>query len=89
MKSPKSKPKPQASDLLGQLQKTTDSSLEGGVITTEGANGSLIEPKYSRREMKCYSITESELKQLSLVNSLVAFAWSILTGIRLFVLDVA
>ncbi|WP_428631171.1 hypothetical protein [Sphingopyxis sp.] len=31
-------------------------------------HGSTIETVYSRRKMKCYSVTESELKQIGLAN---------------------
>lgn len=59
---------PQKSDLIDGLRLIRDGDLEGGVETTEGVSGSTVEPVYSKRKMRCYSVTESELKQIGLAN---------------------
>lgn len=67
--------KEQAADLLANVLKTPESELSQGVAKREGLNGSAVEPIYSVRKMKCYSVTESELWQIGLANiAITAFA---------------
>lgn len=75
-------------ELFESLMDTDDSSLERKVKKTEGVNGATVEPVYSTRKMKCYSVTESELKQIGLANlGITAFA-SIGSGFLAFWLDI-
>lgn len=58
----------------------------GDKFTTSGTGGT-IKPTYSTRNMKCYTVTESELHQLSLANSLMALFFSIGSAALVFALD--
>lgn len=60
--------KQNSGELLKRIQDLNDDSLKEKVEKTEGVNGSTIEPIYSARKMRYYSVTESELKQLDLAN---------------------
>jgi len=75
-------------ELLGALKDTPDDSLAEGVIETEGANGSTVEPIYSARKMKCYSVTESELQQLGIANIGVTSFFSLGSACFAFALDI-
>lgn len=68
MKEPVSPKTAADGKLLDQLFAVDDDTLEKRVQTTEGVNGSTVEPVYSTRKMKCYSVTESELRQIGLAN---------------------
>lgn len=57
-----------SSPLLDDLAGIPDKSLGLGVARSEGLSGSSIEPIYSRRRLKCYTITESEIHQIGLAN---------------------
>lgn len=81
----KIKPK---TDLLNDLKETSDAKLGAGAEKTEGINGSTVEPIYSIRKMKCYSVTESELKQIGLANIAITSMGSIGTGLFAFGLDI-
>lgn len=81
----KTKPDPQ---LLSKLKETSDAELGTGAEITEGINGSTVEPVYSARKMKCYSVTESELKQIGLANIAITSMGSIGTGLFAFGLDI-
>ncbi len=70
------------------MGKTPDTNLETGVEKTEGVNGSTVEPLYSSRQMRCYSVTESELKQIGLANLGITAFSSIGTGMLAFSLDI-
>lgn len=79
---------PEKSPLLDGLLSTNDAQLEETVEQAEGVNGATVEPVYSRRKMRCYSVTESELKQIGLANlGITAFA-SIGSGLLAFYLDI-
>lgn len=81
-------PENKKNDLLERLQGVQDESLERKVEKTEGVNGSTVEPIYSARKMRCYSVTESELKQIGLANlGITAFA-SLGSAMLAFSLDV-
>jgi hypothetical protein len=54
--------------LLDDLAGIPDKNLGLGVARSEGLSGSSIEPIYSRRRLKCYTITESEIHQIGLAN---------------------
>jgi hypothetical protein len=47
-----------------------------------------VEIIHVTRNMKSYTITESELLQLSFINTRVTFSWSIVTGIGMFLIDI-
>lgn len=51
-------------------------------------HGSTIETVYSRRKMKCYSVTESELKQIGLANLGVTICVGIGSALVAFGVDV-
>lgn len=85
---PAKDPKSKENLLLESVLKADDASLEKRVKRAEGVNGATVEPVYSTRKMRCYSVTESELKQISLANlGITAFA-SIGSGLLAFWLDV-
>ena|GEM_PF-6263333 len=75
-------------ELLDKLKGVDDDTLEGRVESAEGINGSSIEPVYSTRKMRCYTITESELQQINLANIGVTAIASIGTAFLAFWLDV-
>ncbi|MEL6883441.1 MAG: hypothetical protein AAFP87_02945 [Pseudomonadota bacterium] len=79
---------PESTGLLDRLKRTNDTELEEKVERTEGVNGSTLEPIYSSRKMVCYSVTESELKQLNLANIGVASFTSLGSAMLAFWLDV-
>lgn len=54
--------------LLDGVRSTPPEELAKGVKATEKPNGSTVEPIYSARQMRCYSVTESELRQIGLAN---------------------
>lgn len=82
-------PKVQSEDaLLKRLKDVPESRLAASVEHTEGVNGSTVEPVYSARKMRCYSVTESELRQINLANiGITAFA-SMGSAMLAFWLDV-
>ena len=75
-------------DLIGQVAGASDESLAEGVQKTEGLNGSTVEPVYSSRKMRCYSVTESELQQINLANIGITAAFSFGSALLAFYLDV-
>ena len=75
------------SELLSELAGVQDGKLKKTVEQSEGLK-SPVETVHGTRKMQCYSVTESELMQLSLVNTLVAFAWSLVSGIGIFLIDI-
>jgi hypothetical protein len=46
--------------------------------------GSTLNPVYSVRSMKCFAVTESELRQLSLVNNSITATFGIGSGLLAF-----
>ena len=54
--------------LLQQLRQAPDDKLGEAAARIESERGGLIEPVYGKRQMRCYSVTESELKQIVLAN---------------------
>jgi len=50
--------------------------------------GSIVRPSYSERTMKCYTITDSELKQIGLANVLVTAFSAIGSAFFAFGVDV-
>ena len=81
-------PEKKKSYLLERLQGVEDESLEKKVEKTEGVNGSTVEPIYSARKMRCYSVTESELKQIALANLGITAFTSLGSAMLAFALDV-
>ena len=75
-------------DLIGQVAGASDDSLASGVQKTEGLNGSTVEPLYSARQMRCYSVTESELQQINLANIGITASFSFGSALLAFYLDV-
>lgn len=80
-------PKPK-NDLLNRLRGTPDDELGNKVERSEGVQGGVIEPIYAKRFMRCYSVTDSELKQIGLANIAITATSSIGTGFLAFALDV-
>lgn len=80
--------KSQPRDLLKNLEDIKDDKLKDTVESQEGLK-SPVEAIHTVRKMQCYTITESELMQLSLVNTLVAFSWSLVSGIGIFLIDIS
>ncbi len=74
------------------LENTPDQALTDSVAATEGlsgnSNGSTIEPVYSKRKMKMYSVTESELKQIGLANIGITGTASLGSAFLAFSLDI-
>lgn len=85
--SPKA-PTPQQQHLKEQLAKLPDEELGPTVESVEGVNGSTLEPVYSARKMRAYTITDSELKQIGLANIGITSAASIGSGFMAFGLDI-
>lgn len=75
-------------DLIGQVSEASDEHLAKGVQETEGLNGSTVEPVYSSRKMRCYSVTESELQQINLANIGITASFSFGSALLAFYLDV-
>jgi hypothetical protein len=74
--------------LLQQLKDTPDSSLEHNAGIKEGAKGDPVKLVMSQREMRCYTITESELKQIGLSNIGITGFFSLSSASFAFGLDV-
>lgn len=49
--------------------------------TKFASTGSVIQPEYAQRNMKCYAVTESELKQIGLANLAVTICFGIGSGL--------
>lgn len=79
---------PSAQELKQQLKDLPENALEKSVESTEGVNGSTIEPVYSKRKMKAYTVTESELKQIGLANIGITGTASIGSAFFVFGLDI-
>ena len=73
---------------LNELRDVSDEQVGAKVQEAEGLEAVAVNVVQSTRHMQFYSVSESELRQLSLVNNLVAFAWAVVSGTGLFVLDV-
>jgi hypothetical protein len=58
-----------------------NSGLGQPISFTQAPSGSTIEPLYTKRTMRAYSVTESELNMLSVINGLAAVCASIATGL--------
>ncbi len=82
-----SKPEPEPS-LLERITAVPDASLAVGVKAAEGMSGSTVEPIYSTRKMRCYSVTESELKQINLANIAITAFSSTGSALLAFWLDI-
>jgi hypothetical protein len=78
----------ESDQLLQRLRRTNDADLGHKVEKTEGVNGSTLEPVYSSRKMVCYSVTESELRQLNLANIGITGLTSLGSAMLAFWLDV-
>lgn len=74
--------------LFDRFKSTSDLSLEEVVERTEGINGSTVEPVYSARKMRCYSITDSELQQISLANIGITVFFSLGSAMFAFWIDI-
>ncbi len=79
---------PSPAKLKQGLESLSDDALEESVETAEGVNGSTIEPVYSKRKMKAYTVTESELKQIGLANIGITGTASIGSAFFVFGLDI-
>lgn len=53
----------------------------GGGINLSNTTGSTIEPLYTKRQMRAFSVTESELNMLSIINGIAGACFSIGTGL--------
>jgi hypothetical protein len=53
-----------------------------------GKRGSFIEPKYGKRQPKCFPISEAELGELYGIGAFVAIAFSITTGCGSFAIGI-
>ena len=73
--------------LLENLEGLNDAQLKRSVEQSENLK-SPVETVHGTRKMQCYSVTESELLQLSIVNTAVAFAWSFSAGLAVFLVDI-
>jgi len=73
---------------IDDLKNLPDDKVGKKVRDAEGVSSSPVNVYQPTRQMQFYAVSESELRQLSLVNSLVAFAWAIVSGTALFLLDV-
>jgi len=52
------------SELLKEVKGTTPEALSAGVAKFEGnGNGSILEPVYSTRKLRCYNVTEIPERQ--------------------------
>jgi len=79
---------PSKEQLLKALVETSDASLEEKAERAEGVNGATVEPVYSQRKMKCYTVTESELRQIGLSNLGITGMFSLGAAFLAFGLDV-
>ena len=79
---------PSKEQLLKALTETPDASLEEKAERAEGVNGATVEPVYSQRKMKCYTVTESELRQIGLSNLGITGLFSLGAAFFAFGLDV-
>lgn len=75
-------------DLIGQVAGASDDKLAEVVQKTEGLNGSTVDLVYSSRQMRCFSITESELQQISLANIGITASFSFGSALLAFYLDI-
>lgn len=68
----------------GDLAKTAQKAegLEGE------QNGATVRPRYRRRDIHCYAVTASELKQIGLSNLLTSAFFGVGSGLLAFALDV-
>lgn len=80
--------KTEDSKLLNEVLGTSDVDLSSAVAKTEGLEGSRVEPVYQNRQMKCFSITESELQQINLANLGVTGFFSMGSGLFALWLDI-
>lgn len=55
-------------------------------ISTTG--GSVITPQYAKRSMKCYAVTDSELKQIGLANLFGTISFGVGTALLGFGIDI-
>ena len=76
-----------AADLLKSVIDTPSADISEGIAKKEGLNGSAIEPVYSQRRVKCYSITESELMHIDLANIGITAFFAIGSAFFAFALD--
>lgn len=74
--------------LLEDLKKTNSDDLTAGVAKSERLSGGTLEPIYSKRSFKCYTVTESELQQIGIANIGATFTSSIGSGFLAFWLDI-
>lgn len=75
-------------ELLNELKDTSVGDLSKGVAKEEGVNGSLLKPVYSHRQIKCFTITDSELQQIGLANIGITGLASIGSAFFAFWLDI-
>lgn len=75
-------------DLLNKLKSTSAEDLTAGVAKVERANGATLEPIYSKRSFKCFTVTESELQQLGLANLAMTFTAAIGSALFAFWFDI-
>lgn len=81
-------PRMSDTDFIGQVAGASDESLAFGVQKTEGLNGSTVELVYSTRQMRCYSVTESELQQINLANISISASFLFGSTLLAFYLDI-
>lgn len=72
--------------MLDEIKQTPAEALSAGVARSEG--GAILEPVYSKRQIRCYSVTESELKQIGLANLAVTISFGLGSALMAFWLDV-
>ena len=75
-------------DLLDKLKSTSAEDLTAGVAKVERSNGATLEPIYSKRSFKCFTVTESELQQLGLANISMTFTAAIGSALFAFWFDI-
>ena len=84
--------KPQSNEvqesLIEALRGVEDDSLARKAAKSEGINGSTLQPIYSQRRMRCYSVTESELLQIGIANIGITACFSIGSALMTFWLDI-
>lgn len=75
-------------NLLDALKAVPDEALEQKIEKSEGVAGATVEPVYSARRMRCYSVTESELLQIGLANIGITAFFSLGSALIAFWLDI-
>ena len=85
-------PQSDEQELLERLKgvpktKLVTTAREADGLDESSQNGATVKPRYQPREIDCYAITESEMKQLGLSNLLTSAFFGIGSALIAFAID--